>query len=292
MPTVSECLADWLRKKQPALEPKTFYQYRSIAQRDIIPALGDYDIQMLDHEIMQTFFDSLDHLARETLKTHKNVLSMLFKEHEIDDLIKGVSVFSHRPKKEIIPFTEQEINLLLLNCPIKSRDLHDMILLAYRTGMRRGEIFGLCKQDINIADKFLSVRRSVTSIDHKTYYIKDVKTKSSKRRIDLDDVCMAMLLERIEQPGSQFIFPGADGEYKNPHYIPHKFRYLCRKAGVTPRRFHDLRHTHATLLLTKGIHPKIVQERLGHANISITMDTYSHLIPGMQQEAVKVLNLL
>lgn len=90
---------------------------------------------------------------------------------------------------------------------------------------------------------------------------------------------------------SEFVFSKNDGTPKIPWELSCKrLKNACIKAGVTPRSFHNLRHTHASVLLAAGVHPKIVQERLGHSSIKITLDTYSHLIPTLQQSAVNVFN--
>jgi integrase len=81
------------------------------------------------------------------------------------------------------------------------------------------------------------------------------------------------------------VFTQADGSALDPESVTRGFTRLCRKAGLRGVRLHDLRHTHASLMLKAGIHPKVVSERLGHASVAITMDTYSHVLPGLQEEA-------
>jgi len=93
----------------------------------------------------------------------------------------------------------------------------------------------------------------------------------------------ALLGKRLA--GSDLVFAHPDGSPLDPSTVTHGFGRLLRKAGLPHIRFHDLRHTHATLMLLAGVHPKIVSERLGHANIGITLDTYSHVVPGLQEAA-------
>ena len=117
--------------------------------------------------------------------------------------------------------------------------------------------------------------------------VTEPKTKRSKKRIDLDDLTIQMLTERYTKK-EEYVFSNKDGTMYSRQAI--KLPKICENAGIKPRSFHTLRHTHATVLLAAGIHPKIIQERLGHSNISTTLDIYSHLVAGMQQAAVDVFN--
>lgn len=88
------------------------------------------------------------------------------------------------------------------------------------------------------------------------------------------------------------VFCNADGNPLSPSTISHRFHDIAPAAEFPGLRFHDLRHTHATMLLTQGVHPKIVQERLGHESINITLDTYSHVLPGLQEDAIRKLDTI
>lgn len=135
---------------------------------------------------------------------------------------------------------------------------------------------------------FITVRRTLSGYRDSAPEICEPKTKGSRRRIDLDDVCMKIFTS-MEQNG-EYIFHKANGTMLSRQCIASSFKRMCKKAKVSYHSFHSLRHTHASILLANGVHPKIVQERLGHAKISTTMDTYSHLIPGMQEVAVNIFN--
>lgn len=157
--------------------------------------------------------------------------------------------------------------------------------------MRVGEILALKLEDINFEQNFLMVRRTLSSYDNGIPEICEPKTKASRRRIDLDNVSME-IFRRIHKQNHEYVFCKQDGTILSRQCIQQSFKRMCNAANVSYRSFHSLRHTHASMLLANGVHPKIVQERLGHARISTTLDTYSHLIPGMQREAVKVFNKL
>jgi integrase len=164
--------------------------------------------------------------------------------------------------------------------------------------MRLGELLGLrwCNVDLDMAS--LSV---VQALYKRCGVCKMIKPKSShsRRRIALSP-SLALLLRdhKAEQQAqrillgtplfdSDLVFCHPGGRPLDPGVISHTFAKALRKAGLPHIRFHDLRHSHATLLLKAGIHPKIVSERLGHANIGITLDTYSHVLPGLQERAAE-----
>jgi len=173
-----------------------------------------------------------------------------------------------------------------------------LLYTALFTGMRLSELLGLRWCDIDLDLAFLSV---VQALYKRSGVCKMVKPKSShsRRRIALSPSLILLLREyKAEQqtkrillgklPGdSDLVFSHVDGKPLDPGVVSHTFAKVLKKAGLPHIRFHDLRHTHAALLLKAGVHPKIVSERLGHANIGITLDTYSHVLPGLQQRAVE-----
>ena len=181
-----------------------------------------------------------------------------------------------------------------------ARETHYYVLFykALYTGMRLGELLGLRWCDVDLDMASLSV---VQALYKRCGVCKMVEPKSSKsrRRIALSPSLSLLLREyKTEQQAqrillgrpladSNLVFSHIDGKPLDPGVVSHTFAKVLKKAGLPHIRFHDLRHTHATLLLKAGIHPKIVSERLGHANIGITLDTYSHVLPGLQERAAK-----
>jgi integrase len=164
--------------------------------------------------------------------------------------------------------------------------------LAATTGMRRGEILGLRWADIDLDTGRLSVRRSVACTGYQTHTTA-TKTPTSRRSIDLDDRTVRVLStwrrqqtdELSATARSSTVFTRPDGQPIHPHVFSQTFERLRDIADVPPIRLHDLRHTHATLLLKAGVPLKVVSERLGHSNPAFTMATYQHVLPGMQAEA-------
>lgn len=162
-----------------------------------------------------------------------------------------------------------------------------LYVLALTTGMRQGELLGLRWEDIDLDRGVLRIRRALmTGYGKQTY--EAPKTAKGRRAVALTPTAVAAL--RRHRNGCQDdgpVFRNRVGGPVHPkNLVDRSFRPLLKRAGLPQIRFHDLRHTVATLLLGKGIHPKIVQEMLGHANISITLDTYSHVLPNMQAGAV------
>ncbi|MCJ7425963.1 MAG: site-specific integrase [Dehalococcoidales bacterium] len=169
---------------------------------------------------------------------------------------------------------------------------------ALYTGMRLGELLGLRWCDIDLDMASLSV---VQALYKRSGVCKMVEPKSSgsRRRIALSPSLVLTLRQyRVDQQvqriligepmaDSDLVFSHPGGKPLDPGVVSHTFAKVLRKAGLPHIRFHDLRHTHATLLLKAGVHPKIVSERLGHANIGITLDTYSHVLPGLQERAAE-----
>ncbi|HEY3925878.1 MAG TPA: site-specific integrase [Acidothermaceae bacterium] len=168
--------------------------------------------------------------------------------------------------------------------------------LAIHTGMRRGELLGLKWADVDLAHGQVSVRRGVVAVGYQVQ-ISEPKTARSRRLVALDDATVRLLEEHRSVrnaaggsvAGSAFLFAGADGHPFHPDHVYGRFVRLRSLAGLPAIRFHDLRHTHATLALASGVNPKIISERLGHASVAFTMDVYSHAIPSLQADAARAL---
>lgn len=190
--------------------------------------------------------------------------------------------------KEIYPFTIQEVfELLKVNY---LQWVKDGIVIAFHTGMREGEIYALRWSDINFDQQFIMVQRSQSRACSKIT-IKATKTASGIRRIDIDKYLTEYLRNMKKYSISKYVFdPPNDCKYdfRVPWNLAQHVRKMCMLSGIPPRNFHALRHTHATVLLAYDVHPKIVKERLGHSDIGITIETYSHTLPTIQREAVRV----
>jgi len=174
------------------------------------------------------------------------------------------------------------------------------------TGARIGEVLGCQWRDLNLhldSPKW-SVQRTMKKRDNGEWLVNPPKTKKSKRSIVLPP-SLALVLRRLQEQREadaeywdkkfnedDYVFVRPDGTLPDPHHISKVSKNIAAKAGLKPIRLHDLRHTHATLLLLAGVHAKIVSERLGHASVAITLDVYSHVLPGMQEAAVAMFDTM
>ena len=168
--------------------------------------------------------------------------------------------------------------------------------LLAMTGMRRGESLGLRWEDVDLENGRLSVRRALIP-NGAVVVLSDPKTAKGRRSVALDPETVEALERQAAQQladhvkkGDEWsdtglVFTKEDGQAWHPEGVSRFFRAAGKRSHLPEIRLHDLRHTHATLALRAGIHPKVVSERLGHATIAITLDTYSHAIPAMQEEA-------
>ena len=174
-------------------------------------------------------------------------------------------------------------------------DLGRLINLAVHTGLRAGELLGLRWADISWEHSVLQVKRARNEFAEAGFA--EPKTAAGRRAIALSSREIAILRahraaqrERRLSLGplwsrQDLVFPRPNGKPGNVSNLARQWRALCGRVGVAGVRFHDLRHTSATIALVSGVHPKIVQERLGHSTISVTLDTYSHVLPSMQEDA-------
>lgn len=167
--------------------------------------------------------------------------------------------------------------------------------LAAATGMRRSEILGLRWDDIHFDTGRVEITQALISIGYELVSTR-LKTSTSRRNVTLDPDTLAMLPDwrreqatELEAAGAVndhgLVFTRPDGKPLHPHTVSQAFERAQRPLEVAPIRFHDLRHTHASLLLRDRVPIKVVSERLGHSNPAFTMTTYQHVIPGMQEDA-------
>jgi integrase len=175
-------------------------------------------------------------------------------------------------------------------------------ILALSTGMRRGEILGLRWADLAADLSQAQVRRTLVATGRGLQFA-EPKTRRSRRAVALPAIARAPLQhQRTDQDRRRgeakhwsdldLVIDRGDGEPVNPDTLSSRWRQFLARSGLPHVRFHDLRHAYATLVLLKGVHPKVVSERLGHASVGITLDLYSHVLPSMQQDAVRAFDEL
>jgi len=175
-------------------------------------------------------------------------------------------------------------------------------MVAVSTGMRRGEILALRWADLHPALPRAQVRRTLHTTGRGLQF-SEPKTRRSRRSVALPSILWPFL-ERAHSEQTlrrstgrswaelDLVNDRGDGGPLNPNTLSSRWRLFLKQSGLPHVRFHDLRHAHATLMLLQGVHPKVVSERLGHASVGITLDLYSHVLPSMQQDAVRAFDEL
>ena len=204
-------------------------------------------------------------------------------------------------RREMTPLSPAQARTFLRAATDPENRYSAIYVVAVTAGLRQGELLDLTWEDIDLEGDTLRVRRTLQPAGFPKgapARLTPPKTKKSVRTVRLPRRAVEALLshaelqeaERAASSGSWrdrgFVFPNTGGgppDYAN--LVPRHFKPLLKRAGLPNIRFHDLRHTCATLLLAKGVHPKIVSEMLGHSSVSITLDTYSHVIPGLGDAA-------
>lgn len=294
---------DWLEDKQTKVKKQTLKTYRWIVEKHIVPSLGSFELNQITPRIIQKLYNRLTKesiLSDENIqKVHTLIKDSLNKAERWGLISKNPASLVDRPKaekKEIKVWNLQEVQTFLRYAKVYNR-YYIAFLLALTTGMRQGEILGLRWKDIDFDQGCLRITQTLSS-DGKEL-LPYTKTKAGIRSVDLPKETLEQLLNQnnmIEQEkfgqGDQYmdfdlVVCTSSGTPTNKSNIHRTFNAIIKKANLPRIRFHDMRHTHATLLLLQGVNPKIVSERLGHADVRITLDTYSHLLPSMQKETAR-----
>lgn len=301
-------LNQWLRDyAKPRVSAKTYERYTQLV-RDVSETLGDHTLASLRPLQIQAFYaeklesgrkDGKGGLSPQTVLHYHRLL-----HKALDQAVKwqllarnpAEAVEPPRPPRTHMRALDETETAELLSKLYGSR-LYMPVLLAVTTGMRRGELLALRWEDLDLNSGRAVVSRSLEQTK-KGLHFKSPKTDRSRRTVVLPGVTLDTLrVFRVEQSKERLAIGPAyqdnnlicarpDGTPWPPDQLSTAFAALVRRSGMVHFRFHDLRHSHATQLLKQGIHPKIVSERLGHSNIGITLDTYSHVLPGMQEDAV------
>jgi integrase len=305
--TVEEYLIRWLEDSvRGTVRQSTYEVYGHMVHPHIVPALGRLKLKNLTPAHVRSFYrQRLDAgLAPATVHKMHVVLHKALDQAVSDGLIprnivKGVKVLQTR-KKEIQPLKPEQVKALL--DAARGDRLEALYVLALNTGLRQGELLALKWEDVELEDTILRVRHTLTRAGGKVA-LGPPKTNKSRRSVRLTSGAVEALrahlsrqLEEMEQMGSLYqpgglVFANETGGIINPSNLRNRsFSRLLKRAGLPGIRFHDLRHTCATLLLSRNINPKIVSEMLGHSSVSITLDIYSHVLPNMQESAVRALD--
>lgn len=282
----------WLNERKDSLRETTYTNYRHYINSYINPGLGHHRLDRLNTDHLKRFYNQMGKkYSRSTVASLHRVIKAALNRAPIKQNPAKLVNPPKIPKPKMRVWSEDEVTQFLEVA--KSNRLYIAFLLALTTGMRRGEILGLSWENIDFKNRTIYVEQSLTMLGE----IQELKSDSARRPISLPKTTVDELRKHkltlqheksIAGPSyedSGLVVCTRYGTKVLPRNLNRTWYKLRDKAGVTSIRFHDLRHTHATLMLKQGIHPKIVSERLGHSSIRVTLDTYSHVVPGLQKAA-------
>jgi integrase len=301
--TVGEYLDRWLSDSvKGTVRTSTYERNEEIVRLHIKPSLGRVGLKKLTPAHVRGLYrERLDSgLAPATVRRIHSTLYKALSQAVSDAIVprNAAHVKAPRPApEEIRPLSEDEARAFLDAARQSGERFEALYVLAITTGLRRGELLGLRWDDLDLELGTLRVGRALMR-EGGRHTLGETKTKRGRRQINLTPRTLnalkahrkKQLEEKMKRAGLYkdhgLIFASGVGTPVNPeNLIKRSFKPLLKKAGLPEIRFHDLRHTCATLLLSRGVHPKLVQELLGHATIAMTLDTYSHYLPSMGDQA-------
>jgi integrase len=309
---VGQFLTHWLEDvHKRSIRPRTYERYEEIVRLHLAPGIGYHQLQKLSAQHLQSFYAKKleEGLSTTTVISFHNVLHKALETAVRWNLIarNPCDLVSppRRKRFEIRPLSMQQIQQFL--AVARGHRQEALFILALATGMRRGELLALKWQDLDLEQGTLQVRRILTRIPSrlpgKGYEEAEPKTDKGRRSIALPSFAAEALRQhRLRQTEAKlkagpawqdrdYVFCTSIGTHLNPtRDVLDALKSLLEQAGLPDIRFHDLRHSSATMLLGMKVHPKIVQELLGHSQIAITLDIYSHVLPTMQEEAMHKLD--
>lgn len=302
--TVEQYMTTWLDEIKPTVRPKTWTWYEYINRIHITPNLGQSKLSKLTPLQIQTVYRELleGHSASTVRGVHRTLRAALGQAVKWGLIARNPAEQVDQPKAEKTEqrtLTAEEIDKLLLASVDTGR--YSLYLAAVTTGMREGELLGLRWQDVDLDHGIITVKQQLSKAGVNPEF-GPVKTGAGRRRIIVPESLSAALKDhRKEQEKERELYGKEYKDYDlvwailgggpiSARNLIRQFKGLLSKAKLPDIRFHDLRHTHATLLLEAGVHPKVVQERLGHSAINVTMDIYSHVLPDMQQGAASAID--
>jgi integrase len=301
---LTEYLERWLQDYvRPNLTPRTTEGYEHIIRKYLIPALGNMTLNQLKPEHLQRYYSEKisGGLSPQTVRHHHTALHKALETAvEWGVLSRNIAdavILPRVQRLDMQTWGEDDVTLFLEAA--KSTPYHALFYTALFTCMRRSELLALRWQDVDFILSQVCVSRSLHCLRGGSVVFRPTKTAKGRRAIALSPSAFMVLREHREKQevhramigipltDDDLVFSHLDGKPLLPNTVTHAWIKLVRWTGLKPIRLHDARHTHASIMLKQGIHPKIVQERLGHANIAVTLDTYSHVIPGLQEAAAK-----
>jgi integrase len=292
----------------------TWDGYRRKVDRHILPTLGRITIRRLRPAHLEALYERLLHPAdgrkalapKSVLEVHLIIRGALGDAVRRGLVSRNVALVAHAPKLRSIPKVEHQVwtpdQLQTFLRAAAGHRLFPAFWLAALTGMRRNEVLGLRWDDINLDRGTIAVNRGLVAVAYELHETRG-KTPNARRPINIDPTTVTVLRAWRAWQSTElrvvgvtadrgWVFTDGRGRPIHPHAISQAFERIAVRAGLPAIRLHDVRHTHATLLVQEGIPVKVVSERLGHATAAFTIETYQHVMPGMQADAATVIETL
>lgn len=306
--TVSSYLEDWLAGARTTIRPRTFQSYESTIRVHLVPRIGGIPLSRLRPQDVQRMESEMlaGGLSAKTVRNTHGVLhralerAVKWRQLPANPL-DGVDL-PRRDPREMRALTAEQAHAVL--SAAAQDGLGALWVLMLTTGMRQGELLALRWRDVDLIEGRLAVvansvrltprARGLLGVDSAEPIRGEPKTARSRRVVELADIAVEALTKHRQSAKvinlDAHVFTRPDGRVLAVPFVWSRWRQLLERAGVPVVRPHDARHTVATLLLSSGVHPKVVSEMLGHSTVAITLDVYSHATPTMHRQAARILD--
>jgi len=308
--TVADYLKSWLHDYvELNCAPKTIESYRSLIELHLAPEIGTVRLADLQPSYLQALYARKKEGGLSS-RTVRYLYSLMVEalDHAIKTglLARNVARATKPPRLEhkVMPTMKAEDLERFFEVAKKAPLYHHLFYTMLHTGLRRGEALALKWKSVDMGlaslgvAAYLSVTQSLNRVNGRLM-LREPKTVAGKRRIALSPSLVLLLRQHRDEQSTvrallgkkltdeDYVFSHPEGEPLDPSTVSHVFSRMLRQADLPPMPLHSLRHSHATFLLQAGIHPRVAMERLGHSSIRVTLDTYSHVIGGLQEAAAQ-----
>ena len=304
--TVGQWMDEWFEAyAKVKVRPSSHQTYKGYIENHIKPNIGDIPIEKLTSLQLQKFYRLLltegripriesekqpRGLSAKTVRNINQVISSAMDmavRHKL--ILSNPTEGCELPKvehREMKTLPAEQLGAFLREA--KESGVYELYYLDLATGLRRGELLGLKWEDVDLQNGVIHVRRQVARVDGEVKEL-PLKTKNSYRNISISQDAVAMLTEMEAHRSSDYVFPSSTGGPISPDSVNNMLHRVLKRAGLPSIRFHDLRHTFATLALQNGVDIKTVSGMMGHFSAGFTLDTYAHVTTSAQQEAARTM---
>ena len=304
--TVGQWMDEWFEAyAKVKVRPSSHQTYKGYIENHIKPNIGDIPIEKLTSLQLQKFYRQLLTEGRVpriesekqprglSAKTVRNINQVI--SSAMDMAVRHKLILSNPtegcelPKvehREMKTLPAEQLGAFLRAA--KESGVYELYYMDLATGLRRGELLGLKWEDIDLQNGIIHVRRQVARVDGEVKEL-PLKTKNAYRNISISQDAVAMLTEMEVHRSSDYVFPSSTGGPISPDSVNNMLHRVLKRAGLPSIRFHDLRHTFATLALQNGVDIKTVSGMLGHFSAGFTLDTYAHVTTSAQKEAARTM---